>query len=131
MQRADAQQALEVGDAEAAGLGGLGEDGLEVAGLGGAPALLEVGDADALGVRVLAQELAGGAGGEGVLGERGADGVGVAVGPGLHAAQELELGGGHAHVGAAQLEPALVDLIEGGGGESSSRPVIGRSEDNL
>ena len=82
-------------------------------------------------VRVLAQEAAGGAGGERVLGQRLADRLGVAVGPGLHAAQQLELGGGHAHVGAAQLEPTLVDLVDGGGGDGFTPPSSANAGDEL
>jgi hypothetical protein len=50
-----------------------------------------------------------------VFGEGLADGVGVPGCPGLHAAQEFELGGRHAHVGPTQFESALVDLVDGGG----------------
>jgi hypothetical protein len=126
VQRADPEKPLEVLHAEAARPARLLEDVLEVAGLGGAPALLERARGEALGVGVLVEEATRRAGAEGVLGECLADGVAVAVGPCLHAAQQLELGGRHAHVGPAQLEPALVDLVDGGGGEVHA-PVIGRS----
>jgi hypothetical protein len=112
---------LEVRHAEPVRPGRLVEDRLEVPGLCGAPVTLQVGERDALLARVVGQEPPGGREGECVLGQGGAETVGDLLGPRPQVGQQPQLLGRDAQVGAAQLEPALVDLVQGGGGRGHCR----------
>ncbi len=108
VQGTDAEQPLEVGQAERLGLRGLGEDGPPVRGLRGLPPVAQGRELDALGGDVVAEELLGGGELEVVIGQLLGDRFGHLIGPGTKLGEERH------HVGIEADELAAQGQILGG-----------------